>query len=106
MTGTWGRTTHGPGTLAPAKPNSLELQRKSRICTCLRLDRGVHCYAPAAGVVTLGCIHEHLHFAAICAPCRAQMNELQAEGRFGCHYCGTCSEPHHCDMHELAWDSR
>jgi hypothetical protein len=83
---------------------TLEKETASQSSTCQVSTYWIGCANPSVGVITAGCVHEHLFFSAVCNSCLIKVRAADKEGKFICHLCNQSREPHICLVHELDWE--
>ena len=53
------------------------------------------CGKPATGLIRVGCVHEHIHSAPVCAECAT---DILREDGWECLACAESAEPHVCSV--------
>lgn len=67
--------------------------------------QGYPCHQRAAGLVTTGCVHEHVYTMPLCGLCLAQMRKLIPDRGWVCGPCLVSPQrPHQCQVAELRWE--
>lgn len=83
---------------------TVETMLALKVCTVQRPGAKLPCLLPATGMLTLMCVHEHLHPCTLCPGCAAEARFVVASKELVCHKCSDCPEPHRCVMTEVKWE--